>query len=88
MIGFQRFGLSDRVERWVSHDGGTVTFSGTTNSGNTFSIVTYLDEANRWLNGGSIQECFPHLTAEEREILLSGNDDESWSRMCPSEDEE
>jgi len=87
MIGFHRFGLSDRVERWVSHDGGTITFSGTTNSGNPFSIVTYLDEANRWVNGESIQSCFPHLTAEEREILLTGNDDEAWERLFGSDDE-
>ena len=85
MFGFQRFGLSDRVERWVSHDGGTVTFSGITNSGKSFSIVTYLDEANRWANGGLIQECFPHLTAEEREILMTGNDDEAWDAMFPPE---
>ena len=83
MIGFERYCLSDRVTRTV--DGENLTFSGRTMSAKPFSITVKLSAANEWINGGSIQECFPHLTSEQREILLSGNDDESWNRMFPPE---
>lgn len=79
MIGLQRYALSDRVERWVSHDGGTITFSGYTLSGRDFQIVTYLNDANAWVNGECIQNAFPYLTAEEREIMLTGMDNECWA---------
>ena len=69
---FTRYAMTNAVDRWVSHDGGTIAFSGTTTSGRSFNIVTYLDDANRWINGESIQNCFPYLSADEREILLSG----------------
>ena len=78
MFGLQRYALSDSVERWVSHDGGTITFSGQTRSGKPFQIVTYLNDANAWINGESIQNAFHYLTAEEREIMLTGMDDECW----------
>lgn len=79
MIGFQRYCLSDRVIRTV--DGENLTFSGNTMSDKPFSITVKLSAANEWLNGGYIQECFPHLTSEQREILMSGNDNEAWASM-------
>ena len=85
MIGFERYCLSDRVARTV--DGENLTFSGYTMSAKPFSITVKLSAANVWLNGGYLQECFPHLTVEQREILLTGNDDESWNSMFPSEEE-
>ena len=85
MIGFERYCLSDRVTRMV--DGENLTFSGYTMSAKSFSITVKLSAANEWLNGGYLQECFPHLTSEQREILLTGNDDESWNSMFPSEEE-
>ena len=83
-----RYALSDNVDRWISHDGGTITFSGNTASGRPFSIVTYLDDANEWINGGLIQQCFPYLSADDREILMTGIDSETWNEMFPPEDEE
>jgi hypothetical protein len=81
--------MTDAVDRWVSHDGGTVTFSGKTTGGRPFSIVTYLDDANEWINGGLIQNCFPYLSADEREILMTGIDSQSWDEMfAGSEDDE
>ena len=74
-----RYALSDNVDRWISHDGGTITFSGMTTSGRNFEIVTYFDDANRWINGESIQNAFPYLTAEEREIMLTGMDNITWA---------
>lgn len=83
MIGFERYCLRDSVARTV--DGENLTFSGYTMSAKPFSITVKLSAANEWLNGGYIQECFPHLTAEEREILMTGNDDEAWNSMFPPE---
>jgi len=79
MFGFQRYCLTDSVKRVV--DGNSLTFSGYTHSQVPFCITVKLSDANEWVNGGLIQSCFPYLTAEEREILMTGNDDESWDNM-------
>ena len=83
MIGFQRYCLTDNVRRVVNGD--DLTFSGYTTSNKPFSITVKLVDANRWVNGESIQNCFRHLSAEQREILLTGNDDEAWDNMFPPE---
>lgn len=83
MIGFQRYCLTDRVKRVVNGD--SLTFSGKTTSNKPFSITVKLSDANEWVNGGMIQSCFRYLTAEEREILMTGNDDEAWDNMFPPE---
>jgi len=83
MIGFQRYCLTDSVKRVVNGD--SLTFSGKTTSNKQFSITVKLSDANEWVNGGMIQSCFRYLTAEEREILLTGNDDEAWDRLFPPE---
>jgi hypothetical protein len=33
---------------------------------------------NRWLNGGLAQDCFPYLSADDRELCMSGIDPEHW----------
>lgn len=83
MFGFQRFCLSDNVKRVV--DGDNLTFSGYTNSDKPFAITVKLSDANEWINGGLIQSCFPYLDAEDREILMTGNDNEAWDTMFPPE---
>jgi hypothetical protein len=80
--------MTDAVDRWVSHDGGTVTFSGNSLGGRPFSIVTYLDDANEWLNGGLIQQCFPYLSADDREILMTGIDKQGWDDMFGGEEDD
>lgn len=79
MLGFQRYCLTDSVDRIVNGD--NLTFSGYTNSDKPFAITVKLSDANRWINGESIQNCFTNLTAEQREILMTGNDDEAWERL-------
>jgi hypothetical protein len=79
MIGFQRFCLSNKVRRVVNGD--DLTFSGYTHSQKPFSITVKLSDANEWINGGMIQSCFGYLSAEDREILMTGNDNESWDKM-------
>jgi hypothetical protein len=42
----------------------------------------------RWLAGeGLIQDMFPHLTADEREWLLSGVTKEEWNDIIGDEEE-
>lgn len=86
MFGFQRFCFSNKVKRVV--DGDNLTFSGYTNSDKPFAITVKLSDANEWINGGMIQSCFRYLDAEDREILMTGNDNESWNSMFAQETEE
>ena len=79
MIGFQRYCLTDNVRRLV--EGDNLTFSGYTTSDRPFAITVKLSDANEWINGGLIQTCFPYLDKEDREILMSGNDNEAWASM-------
>ena len=85
MIGFERFCLTNTVPRVVKGD--SITFSGYTNSQAPFTITVKLSDANEWINGGLIQRCFPYLNIEDREILISGNDNEAWASMF-GEDEQ
>ena len=85
MLGFQRYCLTDSVRRIVNDD--SLTFSGYTASDKPFSITVKLSDANEWVNGGLIQNCFPYLNTEQREILMTGNDNEAWERMFGSDDD-
>ena len=85
MIGFERYCLTDNVRRIVNLD--SLTFSGDTLSGKSFSITVKLSDANEWINGGLIQNCFSYLDKEQREILVSGNDNESWEKLFGPSDE-
>ena len=83
MFGFQRFCFSNKVKRVV--DGDNLTFSGYTHSDKPFAITVKLSDANEWINGGMIQSCFPYLNSEDREILMTGIDNEAWDTMFPPE---
>lgn len=85
---FTPYALTDSVVRKVS-DEGMIEFSGLSTSGREFSIVTRLDDAQRWVNGELIQVAFPYLNADQREILKTGIDAQGWNEMFPeSEDDE
>ena len=43
---------------------------------------------NDWMAGKNIQIAFPDLTADQREILMSGICTECWDKIFPPEDEE
>lgn len=85
MIGFQKYCLTDSVRRIVNGD--SLTFSGYTTRDKPFAITVKLSDANEWVNGGLIQNCFPYLDAEQREILMTGNDNEAWEMMFGVSDE-
>jgi hypothetical protein len=44
-------------------------------------------DANEWINGGLIQQCFPYLDADQREILMTGIDNDTWNEMFGGDDE-
>ncbi len=87
---FTRYAFSDNVDRVVSGYGESLTclFRGNTTGGRPFEFLLPLEAVNRWANGEPIQSCFPYLSADEREILMTGIDSETWNRMFPPEDEE
>jgi hypothetical protein len=74
-----RYAFSDDVARTVNEDDMTVTFSGQSTAGRPFAITVKLSDANEWINGGMIQNCFPYLNADERELLMTGVDGETWN---------
>ena len=41
-----------------------------------------------WQRGALVQDCFPALTADEREFLISGSTPEEWAEAFPPEPEE
>lgn len=45
--------------------------------------IDYLD----WQDGMLVQEAFPYLSADEREMLISGICKECWESMFGSDDE-
>jgi len=55
-----------------------------------YTDKVYVDEPdyNAWHNGEPIQDCFPHLTAGERELMLSGTCDTCWKKFFPYANEE
>lgn len=83
-----RFAFTDRVIRTVSDDGENVTFSGhCLFDHHPFSITVKLSDANRWINGENIANCFPELGADDREILLSGISPNHWNELFAVENE-
>ena len=87
---FTPYALTNRTTRTITtvNDVDMIEFSGLSVGGREFSIVTKLDDAQRWVNGELIQVAFPYLNADQREILKTGIDSESWDAMfAGSEDE-
>ena len=85
---FTPYALTDKVRRSVTDDGSLIMFNGLTTAGKEFHIFAVLADAQRWANGELIQVCFPYLNADDREILMTGIDSESWEEMFAGSEEE
>lgn len=50
--------------------------------------VVYVDlaEHTAWKEGAPIQQAFPNMSAEVRELLITGIHSECWLEMFPPED--
>jgi hypothetical protein len=84
------YALSDRTTRTITtvNDVDMIEFSGISLGGREFSIVTKLEDAQRWVNGELIQIAFPYLNADDREVLKTGIDAESWEAMFAGSEED
>jgi hypothetical protein len=45
---------------------------------NTLDVAITHEQFSAWIDGALIQEAMPHLTASEREFLLTGITSEEW----------
>jgi hypothetical protein len=71
------YALTDKVQRSTAE--GLILFNGSTINGGEFYICVVFEDAQRWANGESIEDCFSYLSANDRQILMSGVDnDRSW----------
>jgi hypothetical protein len=41
---------------------------------------------DRWMAGAHVQDAFPYLDIDQREILITGHDAESWDKLFGSDD--
>ena len=49
-------------------------------------VTVFADDFEAWQAGGLVQDCFPYLSADEREILVSGICPTCWEQMFGAED--
>ena len=45
---------------------------------NTLDVAITHEQFSAWVDGALIQEAMPHLTASEREFLMTGITSEEW----------
>ena len=55
---------------------------------NTREIDVTADQLRRLECGHLIQDVLPHLSADDREFLITGSTPEEWAAVFPDEDEE
>lgn len=56
--------------------------------GHTNTILVYEDDFLAWQNGTLIQDAFPYLSPEDREMLISGICPTCWEKMFGGKEEE
>lgn len=54
---------------------------------NSMEIDCSEEQLNQWKNGALIQHAMPHLSADEREFIVSGMTPEVWEKIFGDEDE-
>lgn len=52
------------------------------------TVMVYTDDFYAWKHEKNAQEAFPYLSAEEREMLISGICPDCWDSLFADEDEE
>ena len=53
----------------------------------TKDINVTIEQLKAWESGALIQVAMPHLTASDREFIMTGIIDEEWDNAFPEEDE-
>lgn len=54
----------------------------------TLEIDVTEQQLHDWKSGAPIQDVVPHLTADEREFIMTGITKEEWDEMFPPEDDD
>jgi hypothetical protein len=54
----------------------------------TLDIDVTQEQFNRWQSGSYIQDAMPHLSADDREFLISGITPDEWNKAFPDDDED
>ena len=63
-------------------DGGDTTLHVKCNIANgVFRIKTKTTDVERWVAGEHIQIVMPYLSADDRELLISGTSPEAWDKI-------
>lgn len=76
------YGLSEYVHVYECDNSGDVTFMGSSRDGVPFTMVVNKEDFVDFCNGEkAIQHCFPYLTADERELLLTGFSVSDWDEL-------
>lgn len=64
------------------------TISGTTIDGKEFTIENVENDALAdWLGGAYVQDAFPGMSADDREILISGLSPQKFDELAPEDEE-
>lgn len=67
----------------------TYTFTGPcVVTGKNQSVTVKATDLNKYRQGGYVQDCFPYLSAGEREFLISGTSQEGWEILFPQDEDE
>lgn len=54
----------------------------------TLDLPVTQEQINDFNSGTKVQHAFPHLSADQREFILTGITAKEWNDMFPPEDEE
>lgn len=83
-----RYAMENCTKTVMEHENGPIVkMDGESTAGRPFSVIVRLSDLNRWLNGELIQVAFPYLSADEREVCMTGFDSQTWDEMFPSSED-
>jgi len=71
----------ENCKKTVSVNGKILMMEGESINGKPFTVTVNLADMNRWLNGGLTKDCFPYLSADDRELCMSGIDPGHWDNI-------
>lgn len=57
-------------------------------TGKPHSVTVLANDVARYNEGEYLQNCFPYLSAGDREFLLTGTTEEGWSELFGEDDDD
>jgi len=55
-------------------------------TGKEQKVTVKAADLHKYRQGGYVQDCFPYLSAADREFLISGTSDEGWKSLFGDEE--